>query len=153
MVLKKEGDWNICPEFQDLNQWTIKDKFPIQIIDDLLNEIHGAKFFTKLDLHSGYRQIRMKEADIPKTIFCTHEGHYEFLVMPFRLYNGPSTFQSLINKFLRPYLHTFVLVFFDDILIYSKPSEAHFQHVSQVLKFLQDHFLFVKHSKVSFGVS
>jgi hypothetical protein len=153
MVLKKEGSWRMCPEFRALNKHSIKDKFPIPVIDDLLDELSGAHFFTKFDLCSGYHQICMKEEDIPKTSFRTHEGHYEFLVILFGLCNALSTFQSLMNHVFHPFLHHFVLVFFDYILIYRKNWTDHLGHVDRVLHILSHHQRFLKQYKCSFGAS
>ena len=148
LVKKRVGMWRMCVDYRALNNIIVKDKFLIPVIDELLDELAGAKFLTKLDLRLGYHQVQMHSNDIDKTDFRTHEGHYEYLVMPFGFTNAPSTFQVLMNEVFQDYVHKFVLVFFDDILVYNKTWGAHLEHLKKVFDLFQARGLSVKTKKM-----
>ncbi|KAG8472826.1 hypothetical protein CXB51_034699 [Gossypium anomalum] len=149
-VKKKDGSMRLCVDYQQLNKVTIKNKYPLPRIDDLFDQLKGATWFSKIDLRSGYYQLRVKESNVPKTAFRTRYGHYEFLVMPFGLTNAPAVFMDLMNIIFRPYLDKFVVVFIDDILIYSKDETEHAEHLRIVLQTLRNKQLYVKFSKSEF---
>ena len=135
-----------------MNKRTIKNRYPIPCIDELIDELHGAFYSTKNDLRSGYHQIRVREQDIEKTAFRCRYGYFEFVVMPFGLTNAPATFQSTMNKVFHHQLRKFVLVFFDDILIYSRTWQEHLEHLEIVLSILQRESLYAKESKCDLGM-
>ncbi|KAG8474362.1 hypothetical protein CXB51_034083 [Gossypium anomalum] len=140
----------LCIDYRQLNKVTVKNKYPLPRIDDLFDQLKGATVFSKIDLRSGYYQLRVKESDVPKTTFRTRYGHYEFLVMPFGLTNAPAIFMDLMNRIFRPYLDKFVVVFIDDILIYSHDETEHAEHLRTVLQILRDNQLYAKFSKSEF---
>jgi len=151
LVPKKDGTWRRCVDFCALKNITVKNRYPLPKIDDLLDELKDAKYFTKLELGSGYHQIRMAEGDIWKTTFKTKQGLFEWIVMPFGLYNALATFMHVMNDVLRPFLDEFVIVYLDDILIFSKSRDEHVMHVRKVLDVLKKEQLYLKMSKCDFG--
>jgi RNase H-like domain found in reverse transcriptase/Reverse transcriptase (RNA-dependent DNA polymerase)/Integrase zinc binding domain/Chromo (CHRromatin Organisation MOdifier) domain/Retroviral aspartyl protease len=149
-VKKKDGSLRLCVDYRALNKLTIKNRYPLPRIEELFDRLHGAKVFSRIDLRSGYHQIRIAEGDVPKTAFRTRYGHFEFLVMPFGLTNAPATFMTAMNNIFRPYLDQFVVVFLDDILVYSKNDEEHLEHLRKVFDILKQHKFYVKDSKCEF---
>ena len=150
LVGKKKGTLRMCVDYRELNKQTVKYRYPLPRQDELLDQLHGAKFFSKVDLQSGYHQVRVADQDVFKTAFGTRYGHFEFLVLPFGLTNAPATFMSFMHEVLKPYLDEFVVVFLDDILIHSKSEEEHLKHLQLVLHKLREHHLFAKLTKCAF---
>ncbi|GJR26712.1 putative reverse transcriptase domain-containing protein [Tanacetum coccineum] len=143
-VKKKDGSFGMCIDYRELNKLTIKNRYPLPRIDDLFDQLQGSNVYSKIDLRSGYHQLRVKDEDIPKTAFKTRYGHYEFQVMPFGLTNAPAVFMDLMNHVCKPYLDKFVIVFIDDILIYSRNKEEHADHLRIILELLKKEELFIK---------
>ena len=146
-VKKKDGTTRMCVDYRALNDITIKNSYALPRVDELFDRLQGAKYFSKIDLRSGYHQIRIVPDDIPKTAFRTRYGHFEFLVLPFGLTNAPATFMHLMHETFRAHLDDFVIVFLDDILIYSRTLAEHEQHVGKVLQILREQKLYAKESK------
>ncbi|KAL4339477.1 hypothetical protein GQ457_08G032620 [Hibiscus cannabinus] len=149
-VKKKDGSMRLCIDYLQLNRVTIKNKYPLPRIEDLFDQLRDASVFSKIDLRSGYYQMKVNDADVPKTSFQTRYGHFEFLVMPFGLTNAPAAFMDLMNRVFKPYLDKFVVVFIDDIMIYSRNKDDHAEHLSIVLQTLRECQLYAKFSKCEF---
>ena len=149
-VKKKDETMRLCIDYCELNQVTVRNKHPLLRIDDLFDQLQGAQVFSKIDIRSGYHQLKIKGEDIPKTAFRTRYGHYEFLVMPFGLTNAPTAFMDLMNRVFHEYLDCFVIVFIDDILIFSKSMEEHKEHLRIVFQILREKKLYAKFKKCEF---
>jgi len=150
LVKKKDVSSRLCIDYRQLNKLTIKNKYPLQRIDELLDQLHGVVIFSKIDLRSGYHQILVKAEDVQKSTFRSRYGHYEFLVMPFGVTNAPTIFMDYMDRIFRPFLDKFVVVFIDDILIYSHSIEKHVEHLRTVLNILREKQLYAKISKCEF---
>lgn len=151
-VKKKDGSFRVSIDYRELNKLTVKNRYPLPRIDDLFDQLQGSCVYSKIDLRSGYHQLRVREEDIPKTAFRTRYGHYEFQVMPFGLTNAPAIFMDLMNRVCKPYLDKFVIVFIDDILIYSKSEKEHEEHLRLILELLRKEKLYAKFSKCEFWI-
>jgi hypothetical protein len=149
-VPKNDGTQRMCVDYRALNEVIVKNKYPLPQIDDLFDQLRGACVFSKIDLRCGYRQLKIKVSDIPKTTFITRYGLYEYTIMSFGLTNAPAYFMYIMTKIFREYLDRFVVVFINDILIYSKVEEEHKKHLHLVLQKLRDHQLYAKMSKCEF---
>nr|GFC70048.1 putative reverse transcriptase domain-containing protein [Tanacetum cinerariifolium] len=149
-VKKKDGSFRMCIDYRELNKLTVKNRYPLPRIDDLFDQLQGSSVYSKIDLRSGYHQLRVREEDVLKMEFRTRYGHYEFLVMPFGSTNPPTVFMDLMNRVCKPYLDKFVIVFIDDILIYSKNKKEHEEHLRTILKLLKKEELYAKFSKCEF---
>jgi len=137
LVQKKDGTWRLCIDYRALNKITVRNRYPIPWIDDLLDQLKGEKYFSKINLKSGYHQVPIEPSDVWKTAFKAKEGLFEWLVMPFRLTNALATFMRLMDDILRPFTNSFVVVYLDDILIFSQSWEEHLHHIRQVLQTLR----------------
>ncbi|GJX74792.1 putative reverse transcriptase domain-containing protein [Tanacetum coccineum] len=151
-VKKKDGSFRMCIDYRELNKLTVKNRYPLPRIDDLFDQLQGSSVYSKIDLRSGYHQLRVRDEDIPKTAFRTRYRHYEFQVMPFGLTNAPAVFMDLMNRVCKPYLDKFVIVFIDDILIYSCNKEEHANHLRIILELLKKEKLYAKFSKCDFWI-
>ncbi|GJR97390.1 putative reverse transcriptase domain-containing protein [Tanacetum coccineum] len=151
-VKKKDGSFRMCIDYRELNKLTVKNRYPLPRIDDLFDQLQGSSVYSKIDLRLGYHQLRVRDEDIPKTAFRTRYGHYEFQVMPFGLTNAPAVFMDLMNRVCKPYLDKFVIVFIDDILIYSRNEEEHANHLRIILELLRKEKLYAKFSKCDFWI-
>ncbi|GJU44472.1 putative reverse transcriptase domain-containing protein [Tanacetum coccineum] len=151
-VKKKDESFRMCIDYRELNKLTVKNRYPLPRIDDLFDQLQGSSIYSKIDLRSGYHQMRVRDEDIPKTTFRIRYGHYEFQVMPFGLTNALAVFMDLMNRVCKPYLDKFVIVFIDDILIYSYNKEEHANHLRTILELLKKEKLYAKFSKCDFWI-